>query len=56
MELFITCRNALALKYELKANNIILFRYTAHQSQDDYETFVDNCELNLDSITTINPV
>lgn len=44
------------MKYELKADNVIVFRYTAHLSQNDYETFVNNCELNLDSITTINPV
>ena len=55
-ELFISCRNALTLKYELKTNNVILFHYAAHQSQDVYETFANNCELNLDSVMTINPV
>ena len=44
------------LKWKLNANSAILFLYTDHQTNlEDFETFADNLELNLDIIAKTNP-
>ena len=48
------CRN-FEIKIENKLCNFIVLYHSPSQSQDTFESFTDNLELNIDAIATKNP-